>query len=75
MAKVAFPFSVKHGGRFHGSHEPFEVNDSELDKLVAMGAKILEKSPKALESQPESKITVPASKQTKPKAATSLKRK
>jgi hypothetical protein len=46
MAKVAFPFHVLHGGRLRAPHEALEVAETDIKKLVAIGAKVLEISPK-----------------------------
>lgn len=62
MAKISFPFAVKYGERFYASHEALEVAESEIDKLVAMGAKVLEKAPKDLGKALEPKPTKVADK-------------
>jgi hypothetical protein len=50
MAKVCFPFRVKHKGRFYASCEPFEVSETEVDKLVKLGAKVVQKDSQPTES-------------------------
>ena len=57
MVKVSFPFAVKHGGRFYAPHEALEVAEAEAGKLVAMGAKVLEKVPETLKKALEPKPT------------------
>ena len=57
MVKVSFPFAVKYGERFYASHKALEVAESEVDKLVAMGAKVLETARKNLEKPLEPKPT------------------
>ena len=57
MVKVSFPFAVKYGERFYASHKALEVTESEVDKLVAMGAKVLETAHKDLKKPLESKPT------------------
>lgn len=68
MVKVSFPFSVKYGGKFHSPSEALEVADAEVDKLVALGAKVLgtsqEPSEKAQEtSPPKSAAKTPSKKE------------
>lgn len=68
MAKVSFPFSVKYGGKFHSPSEALEVAETEVDKLVALGAKVLgmrhKPSEKAQEtSPPKSAVKVPSKKE------------
>ena len=47
MARVVFPFHVIHGGILRPPFKPFEVQDSEVSKLVERGAKVAETAPKA----------------------------
>lgn len=57
MAKVSFPFAVKHGGRFHAPHEVLEVAEADVKKLVGLGAKVLESSPKPAQNASKPSVT------------------
>ena len=46
MAKVMFPFHVLYGGRLRSPNKPFEVPDSEVEKLVVQGGEPVETSSK-----------------------------
>lgn len=64
MAKVSFPFAVKYGEHFYASHEVLDVAESEVDKLVAMGAKALPQGQKTTEKPFEAKPAKLATKKT-----------
>lgn len=68
MAKVVFPFHVIHGGRFYAPHKPFEVAESEVDELIARGAKVVARSAQTLEKASERIATKSTSRQTKSSA-------
>lgn len=65
MAKVVFPFHVIHGGRFYAPHKPFEVAESEVDELIARGAKVVGRSAEALEKASRQIVAKAMTRQTK----------
>lgn len=45
MATVSFPFSVKYKGRWYAPSASFTADDSDLDKLTALGGKVSAQKP------------------------------
>jgi alkanesulfonate monooxygenase SsuD/methylene tetrahydromethanopterin reductase-like flavin-dependent oxidoreductase (luciferase family) len=66
MAKVSFPFAVKYGGKFHTHHETLEVAEQEVDKLVALGAKVVGRSPETIKKVPNADSPKPSPKSSPP---------
>jgi hypothetical protein len=66
MAKVCFPFRVKHGGRFYAPREPFEVSESEVDKLVKLGAKVVQKDSQPTKTEPKEEPAAKRATKKKP---------
>lgn len=42
MARVQYPTNVKYRRRWYPAYTPFEIDDSDLDELVGMGAIVIE---------------------------------
>lgn len=68
MAKVVFPFRVKYEGHFYAPRKAFEVAESEVDKLAAIGAKVVARSTQTLEKVPEKVAPKSTTRQTKSSA-------
>lgn len=50
MAVLSFPFAVKYKGRWYAPSDSISADDSDLDKLVALGAKVLTQKQEAPET-------------------------
>ncbi len=53
MTIVSFPFAVKYKGRWYAPSTSISADDSDVDKLVALGAKVVARSANALEKASE----------------------
>jgi hypothetical protein len=50
MAVLSFPFAAKYKGRWYAPSASFTADDSDVDKLTAIGAKVLSQKQEAPES-------------------------
>ncbi len=65
MATVSFPFSVKYKGRWYAPYASISADDSDVDKLANLGAKVVTRSAEALEKASEKVATKSTARQAK----------